>query len=220
MLDTLTRHETRVRTPAVWFLAIWVGLFFMLVAMRWGDPVNPPIPLNPGFPAHLGLIYAHIVFGVVSYVTALVQVSDRIRNRWPRIHRSSGRLYVFGGIGPAAVTSLVLVGVTTLGTTAKVGTVIWALLSLAVTATAYRHARGHRYRQHGRWMIFSIALALSVVTGRALAMVIFYGAPWLWELGGTEVYGFWLGWMINLALAGWWLRRGERRMAVQTGGTA
>jgi Predicted membrane protein (DUF2306) len=102
---------------------------------------------------------------------------------------------------------------------ARVSNVLLASLWLAFTISGYRMARQRRYVEHRRWMIRSFALTASIITNRlwgAIAYLIlapriattFRGSE---ELFSRTIAGLstWLGWVIPLLIAEWWLERGE-----------
>jgi hypothetical protein len=98
-----------------------------------------------------------------------------------------------------------------------VSNVLLALLWLSVTLTGFRMIRQHRLVEHRRWMIRSFALTMSVITNRVWTVI------WVLVLipqpdttfGGNEtmmiqtIAGLsgWMGWVIPLLLAEWWLER-------------
>jgi hypothetical protein len=140
-----------------------------------------------------------------------LQVWPWLRRRHPAIHRTGGRVYVFGGALPSAVLILLTLPYSVLRIGA-VGGAIAGILWIATTVAGFRMARRRRYPEHRRWMVYSFALALNTVTGRA----IFYLAMAIPGLGVdvltlAEVAGFWLGWVVNLSIAHWWLRRTSTR---------
>jgi Predicted membrane protein (DUF2306) len=94
-------------------------------------------------------------------VTVFLQVWPRRRH--PAVHRTSGRLYVFAGVLPSAVLALAIVPFAA-GST---GNAIDAILWLATTVAEFRMARRHRYAEHRRWMIFSVALCLRIMVAGA-----------------------------------------------------
>ena len=96
-----------------------------------------------------------------------------------------------------------LLGHVALGTVALVG--------------GYLAARAGRYATHRRRMLLSVTLALSVITNRLWAPVLFLICDPLWTsvFGGdderylwfTAGVAGWLGWVLPLAAVGWLHRR-------------
>jgi uncharacterized membrane protein len=175
------------------------------------------VPAPEGFPAHYPILVAHVAFGSVALLTACFQVWPWFRSRYARAHRILGRAYVFGGVLPAGLTGLVLGATSPFGPLARVSNVLLASLWLAFTATAYRRARGGRYAEHRRWMIRSFALTMSILTNRVWGAIaylvlaphletVFEGSEKMlgWTIAGLAT---WLGWVVTLLVAEWWLER-------------
>jgi hypothetical protein len=146
-------------------------------------------------------------------VTVVLQIMPYIRRHYPAVHRISGRLYVFAGVIPSALLGLFLLQFlpTPVG---KVGLAAQAVLWIGVTMIAFRMIRRRQYAEHRRWMIYSFALTLGTSWSRVLFI-----AMTVWptfqmdELLFLEVTS-WLGWMINLVIAHWWIERTSGRPLV------
>ncbi len=184
------------------------------------DPELSRVPQPDNFAAHYPVLVGHVVFGSVALLTACLQVWPWFRRRHPAGHRISGRIYVFAGVLPAGAMALTVGVMTPFGPIARVSNVLLASLWLLFTITGYRMARRRRYVQHRRWMIRSFALTASIITNRlwgVVAYLIF--EPQLnttfdgnekmltWTIAGLTT---WLGWVIPLLAAEWWLDRDLR----------
>lgn len=210
-----TRRARRVswwRRPWLIPLALLAGLFLLIrvPAVVTLDPTAvPPIRLHDPMRLHHAMLLLHVMFGSIAWATVCLQLWPWLRQRHPAVHRVSGRIYVFAGMLPAAGLALVLVPLTAWGTVAKGGMTIWAVLSLVITIVGYRMARQRRYTDHRKFMLYSFALAMSVISGRIIAVLVLsipVIGPDIIAVTGGEVEGFWLGWIVNVALVHWWLR--------------
>jgi hypothetical protein len=98
-----------------------------------------------------------------------------------------------------------------------VSNVLLASLWLLFTTTGYRMARQHRFVEHRRWMIRSFALTASIITNRVWAAIGFlvlspqldtlfggHEQMLMWTIAGLAT---WLGWVVPLLVAEWWLER-------------
>lgn len=200
-------------------LALVLGAFLVVKAVPavFVDPSVSGLPINrdPAWRAlHLALVTAHVLTGSVAYVTAVLQVWPRIRRHHPRVHRWSGRLYVFAGMLPSALLVIASQPLSLLGPIARAGTFFWAVAAFVITATGWWHARRRRWARHRRWMVVSVAIATGVVTDRVVSTVV-AAVPGLgfdtetgWIVG--QFAAFWSGWTLNTVLALWWLRRSGR----------
>ncbi len=165
--------------------------------------------LPQSFPEMLGQIEGqrlafllHISFAPVALAIGAVQFFPRIRRR-KALHRWLGRIYgmailISGSAG--LVVALNAAG----GPSARLGFALLALVWVATTANAIRHAMARRISAHRRWMVYAFALTFAGVTLR-LYLVGFMAAG----LTYTEASPFlaWLCWLPNLGLAWWWDRR-------------
>ncbi|RII07938.1 hypothetical protein DSC45_34495 [Streptomyces sp. YIM 130001] len=217
-IEEPTTARSWLTRPWMLPLALLVAFFLLISWPRYLGiaPEQSLIPINPDFAAHYTVLWLHVAFGTVAIVTAVLQVWPWLRRRHPAVHRVSGRAYVFAGILPAALLSLVIMPFGTLQGAGAVGTTLWAGLSLATTIAGFRAARQGRFADHRRHMLYSFALTMSVMTGRVLFNVAWYGAP---QLPGfsesqlplvSQLAGFWLNWILTLGVTYLWLRRKNR----------
>jgi uncharacterized membrane protein YozB (DUF420 family) len=200
-----------VFTLAVAFVAFGLAPYLTF------DPSRSRIPAPPGVPGYYPLLVAHVIFGSVAMLTCCFQLWPWFRGRYPTAHRNIGLVYVFCGVIPAGLLGLTIATVSPFGPTIRVSSVLLATLWLAVTIAGFRMARQKRFVEHRRWMIRSFALTLSVISNRLWGIVWFILlTPQLaTTFGGNEalmvqtIAGLsgWLGWVIPLIVAEWWLER-------------
>ncbi len=182
------------------------------------DPGRSRIPPPSGFRPYYPLLVAHVVFGSVAMITCGLQLWPWFRQRYPAAHRRIGRVYVFCGVLPAGLAGLTIGAVSPFGPVLRVSNVLLAILWLGVTIAGFRMARQFRVVEHRRWMIRSFALTMSVISNRVWAVVWYIVlVPQLsTTFGGSEalmvqtIAGLsgWLGWVVPLLAAEWWLERG------------
>ncbi|MBF6063295.1 DUF2306 domain-containing protein [Nocardia terpenica] len=200
------------RRPWLIPLALVLGGFLVWKLPPWlaSDPQHPPMPLNPKVPQHYAMMTLHITFGVIIFVTVLLQLWPWLRRRHPKVHRISGRIYVFAGMLPAALLAFGLLWAGPLTWFGKVGTGIWATLSIATTLMGFVRARQRRFGDHRRWMLYSFAMATNVITSRAIAYLVLYLpviGPKIISFTKFQVEGPWVSWILSLAAVYWWLHR-------------
>jgi uncharacterized membrane protein len=141
-----------------------------------------------------------------------------LRQRHPAVHRLVGRVYVFAGVLPAGILGLTVGAISPFGPLARVSNVLLASLWLIFTIAGYRMARQGRLVEHRRWMIRSFALTASIITNRFWGVIaylvlspqldsLFEGSEKMlsWTIAGLAT---WLGWVITLLIAEWWLEEG------------
>jgi len=199
------------------FGVVMIFIAFSLPPYLTGDPAASRVPQPAGFAAHYPMLVAHVTFGTVALVAVCLQIWPWFRTRYPAAHRRVGRIYVFGGVLPGALVALPIGAMSPFGPVARVSNVLLASLWLVCTFVGYRMARHRRYVEHRRWMIRSFALTASIITNRIWAGVVYLAlAPELHTtFGGSEhllqttaaSLATWLGWVVLLLFAEWWLER-------------
>jgi hypothetical protein len=207
-----------VATFAV-FLAIKLPAWLTL------NPATAPEPLAGNVTVHYWIMITHILLGTTTLVALTLQLWPWIRQHHLRVHRISGRVYVFVGILPTAVLALVLVAMGDESTFGQIGTTIWALLAIGTTLLGYTAVRQRRFADHRKWMLYSFAMATNIITSRLGTYLVFsipVIGPKIVSFTEAELEGAWLSWIVNWALVFWFLRASAKRAQVgraRRGGT-
>jgi uncharacterized membrane protein len=237
---TLAQSEPE-RPPArekpKWYRRPWIVPLFavagLFVAARLPfyltfDTGDSLVELQDAFPeTHYLMLSGHILFGSIALITCSMQVWTWLRTKHPRVHRISGRLYVFAGVVPAGLFALVVSVISVVGPAGKIGNVLLSLLWFGTTFAGYLAARRHDYQAHRRWMIRSFALCWSIVVNRVWLVLLlvllfqfedsYYGGDTDALIEDAAVASIWLSWIVNLMIAQWWLdRRPKHRRRRQT----
>ena len=179
------------------------------------------MPFRPNYPLHYPLLVAHILFGSVALVAACLQLWPWLRRTRPRVHRVTGRVYLFGGVFPAGIAVLGVAPVSSTGPVSAVGNTVLGVLWLLTSVAGYRAARARRYRGHRRWMLRSVALTFSIVLNRVwLVAYLLLFMPFLGDdptaLGlAAAGAAVWSSWVANLLVVEWWLLRPGRRTSAR-----
>lgn len=153
-------------------------------------------------------VLLHVVPGALFLVAAPLQLSARLRRRYPSIHRSTGYLLLLLAV-PFGVTGLFLaVRDPIFGVAGASASVIGGLLFLNAGGQAYRAIRRGDITHHREWMLRFLALAYAIAVIRVVSAVALMLAP----VRPTAIGGamFWLGFVISAVGAEWWIRRGSR----------
>lgn len=212
------------RRPWIVPLFVIVGLFVAarLPSYLTFDTGDSLVELQPAFPeTHYLMLTGHIVFGSIAIITCSLQVWPWLRQHHPKVHRISGRLYVFAGVVPSGAFAMIVAVMSVLGPTAKIGNLIGASLWIAFTFAGLVAARRRRFQEHRRWMIRSFALCTSIVLNRVW-MVLFivallpfldgyYGGDMEALIRDGAIASIWTSWIANLMIAQWWLDRKPKR---------
>lgn len=200
--DLITRFEPLRRT--------------MLEALHVHDPFADQRPaelarVDGRFAAHRWLILSHAVAGGLFLLAAPLQFSRRIRSRYLRWHRWSGRLLLLLGF-PLVLTAMYFgVLMPYAGAAEAVLIAMIGALFLTAASRAWLAIRRRDIAAHREWMIRMFASALSISTVRVL------GAPF--DLALTPA-GFhprmvflitvWTGWVLTLGAAELWIRHNRQ----------
>ncbi|MGY2066188.1 DUF2306 domain-containing protein [Blastococcus sp. SYSU DS0619] len=174
-----------------------------LVELSGGAAVLPEAPRSAGAPVPL---VVHILSVLVFTVIGAFQFVPGTRGRRPRWHRVTGRIAAPAGL-VAALSGLwltvVIIGADSGLLTifrAAAGAGMAVALALGVAAVLRRDLAGHR-----AWMLRGYALGLGAGTQVLTAGV------WMAIAGetsaATEAWPMGAGWLINLAVAEWLIRR-------------
>ena len=171
-------------------------------------------PQAPGFDAHFAqyplLTLIHIVPGALFMILGPLQFVRRIRSRYIRIHRWSGRVFVVLGfvIGftALAMSSLMSIG----GAVERAATTLFALIFLFDLGKAFLHIRRREIALHREWMIRAFAIGLAVATVRPIVGMFFAFSG----LSPQEFFGiaFWIGFTLHLVAAEVWINYTRPRL--------
>jgi uncharacterized membrane protein len=156
-------------------------------------------------PLWQGAFFVHVFSSLWLILAGLTQFSGDFLCRFRPWHRRLGRAYVLILLFAAGPSGLLMGFYANGGLLSQASFVLLALLWLYTTAQAWRRALRRDFKAHRRWMIRSYALTLSALSLRA----------WKWLLALTlalppmDLYQIvaWLGWLPNLLLAEWLIRR-------------
>ena len=157
--------------------------------------------------------YVHVFTSLFALAAGFTQFAPRVLRRWPKVHRWVGRLYVVDVCLITGPASFIMALYANGGVTSRLAFGILATLWMGTTALAYRTARQRRWPEHRGWMMRSYALTLSALALRG----------WKWALAPLfashpmDLYRLvaWLGFVPNLLLAEWLIRRGRPRRVVE-----
>lgn len=153
---------------------------------------------------------AHFFASGLALLLVPLQLSDRIRRRWPPLHRVGGLLSV-AAILVGGISGLSLAQEAHGGWPSRLGFSALSLLWIGVTVQGLRLAIAGEYARHRRWMAMGMALTAGAIT---LRVVLGIGAGLL-QLPFVPVYvtASWASWLFNLALCAWLLRAPRRHGA-------
>lgn len=140
--------------------------------------------------------YVHVLVSILVLVTGLVQFSKKLRQRYPRWHRNTGKLYIIIILLVSGPTGLVMGFYANGGWPARTSFILLALMWMGATALAWRYALQRKWQQHAHMMTRSYALTLSALTLRGMSWLI---AVLHLPLHPVTAYVLiaWLSWTLN-----------------------
>ncbi|MEU6720344.1 DUF2306 domain-containing protein [Nonomuraea sp. NPDC046802] len=209
------------RQPAWWTLPIAV-ITLAILAFMLSAYIPPDIRTSRadmhGNQVRYWLLVGHIAFGAVATVTGLLQLWAGLRNKFPRIHRWTGRLYYFAGIFPSMILA-VPVSVMSESGVSNIAALDAMLVLWAITGVSgLRAARARRFADHRKAMIRNYAVTLAVLASRpwgiAMALIVTSQADSPAYQGNTVAMihdiassGAWLALIVNIVVAEMYIQR-------------
>src|SRR3954451_128743 len=173
-----------------------------------GGPVV--LPTNPRINTSPAPVVVHIISVTIFAILGALQFSARLRRRRPNWHRRSGRLLVVAGLVVAGSG----LWMTLFYSNAPGGYLLWVVRLLVGSAMAasivlaFTAIRRRDIPTHRAWMIRAYALATGAGT-QVVTVGISEAAFGTGDL--PKALSMTSGWVINLAVAEWIIRRPARR---------
>jgi uncharacterized membrane protein len=116
--------------------------------------------------ADRGLLIPHTLAGIFALLIGPINFSSRIRNRYLKLHRVLGRIYVVS-VFVGSFTGIALAW----GRPGLPGTSMQATAWMVCTTAAFLTARNRQIVQHRQWMMRSYAVTFTFVSSRVLNLV-------------------------------------------------
>jgi hypothetical protein len=158
---------------------------------------------------------SHFVPGVLFMALAPVQLWASFRNRHRTWHRWSGRIVVASALflGFSGVAFVFLMPERPL--TERVFMLTFFVAFLFFLLKGFLAAWRRDFVHHRAWMIRMFSTGLTITTQRLLLVVFlsFGGVGGVEEFWDQFVTAAWLAWIIQLAVAEWWVARAAARPA-------
>ncbi len=193
-----------LRTRVGWSLLLAGAALAVLVSARYltFDPAVYFPRQREVYESHTAGLMLHIIGMIGAALLGPFQFLRSFRNRYPRVHSISGRVYLTstlaGGLG-----GLYMAQFSASGLVSGVGFALLACGVLLTSALAYRRIRHGDVQSHREWMTRSYALIFAAVTLRLYQSFL---EVLLGEQRGYALVA-WLCWMPNLLVAEWMVRR-------------
>lgn len=145
--------------------------------------VQPTNPTWQHYAPFKWWLLPHAVFGTIVLLFAPFQFSERVRQRFTKVHRVMGRLYVAGALGLAPLGAYIQYFQERFGAPRSftVLATVDALMLMAATSLAFLFAIKRKIPLHRQWATRSYAIALVFIGGRFVMGITG------WETMGVEI---------------------------------
>lgn len=167
---------TRIINFAGWAIVLSASLFFLFNNALHYFIYGKEQYAGGGFwPQHAPPLLVHVTFGMIGLLLGPFQFMPAIRNNYPRVHRTMGKIYLIS-ITIAACASFDLSIAKIIRTEKAItygsGLVILATAWLLTSGMAYWSVRRGLYEQHRQWMVRSFVVTCAFITFRFAARVL------------------------------------------------
>jgi hypothetical protein len=216
-----SRRSRLANLPGALALGILAAAVIVILILIWSvfGSFDPALGrLSPSeHPMFFPIMMVHAVTASLALVTVVLQLWPWLRRRHPRVHRISGRLYVFAAVLPAAITALVLTAGWAYSPLVAFRDVPLAVLWIVVTAYGFALAVRGRYVEHRRWMLRSFAITGAVILSPVLDLWLrpmllayldthFAGSEFVYLQSAVSAR-LWLSTFAAFIAVEWWLER-------------
>ncbi|MDF5751559.1 DUF2306 domain-containing protein [Spongiactinospora sp. TRM90649] len=175
---------------------------FALPPYLTGNPADATLPLDPDVALHYLSLVAHAVPGGLALILGPLQFLTPLRNRRPRLHRITGRVYMISVVA-GSIMAFFAATFSVNGLPAQISFYLLAVAWLYSLYMAYVHIRRGDVQMHRVWMIRNYALTLAAVSLRVfllIGMALMPSFPSL-EFGDVYTSSAWAAIMINIVVA-------------------
>jgi uncharacterized membrane protein len=185
----------------------------MLAASGREDPLAPvhaaEMAIVDGrFARHSVMISLHVLAGALFLGLAPLQLSSRIRGRYPAFHRWSGRLLVVLASLTAIAGLFFGVLMPYAGTGEASAVALFGGLFLVAIGKGFIAIRRGNVGAHREWMIRAFGVGIGISTVRVVAAILDVAlTPAGFTPARIFVLSIWIGWTMTVITAEVWLAR-------------
>lgn len=147
---------------------------------------------------YLLFFYIHVYSAIFCLIGGFTQFNKFILNKYPKLHRNIGKIYVFVVLFLAAPSGFFIGIYANGGFYSKIAFILLSILWFGFTLIAFLKIKKHKIIEHQKFMFRSFALAFSAITLRFWKVILVY----LFQVHPMDLYQIiaWLGWVPNLFL--------------------
>jgi uncharacterized membrane protein len=215
---------SRALRKIVWGAVIFLAFLGVAVAARRAVVLlkpgalktgrNPAADLDAHFAKRRIITLLHVIPGALFMVLGPLQFIGSLRQRYPDVHRWSGRIFLTAS-AIIGVTGLTMAAGSTIGGwDEKSAIFLFGSFFFFALGKALWHVMHREFATHRKWMIRGYGVGLAVATIRPIMGIFFATAlmrghtPQPHEFFGTA---FWIGFTLQAIVAELWIRYTRRR---------
>jgi hypothetical protein len=209
-----TRQIPRVERRGFWVVVLLLCAIALLVSIRRLVALAEPpsggsselAVLNAVFAAKPGLTRSHVIAGIVLALAIPLQLSARIRQRFPGFHRWLGRFLMVVGVA-VGISGYAMVAAPVSGWVEVAAIMVFGTAFLGSLLTAWWHIRNGDVARHREWMLRALGIMLGIATTRPV-MGMFFATRRFTGLSPQQFFGmaFWIGFTSTALAAEWYVR--------------
>ena len=183
-----------------------------LTEQRAGERAAELDRFDSRFAAHRGATLLHVIPGALVLLLAPLQFLTRGRSRYARLHRWSG----WAVVALALITALSALYFGLLmpyaGPLESIPITLFSLVLLVALFRAVTAIRAGLVDEHREWMVRAFAVLVAISTVRFVAIPVdLFTTPLGMGPRAQFVLAVWMGWLMTLGVAEWWIRRTRAR---------
>ncbi len=146
-------------------------------------------------------LFPHIVLGIIATIIGPFQFISKIRNKYLKVHRQLGRVYIFSTIlsGISGISGMYLAVTSDVNLPYAVGLFVLGFAWSVSAIMAFVSIKNKKIELHKDWMIRSYVITLAFVSFRFLEDILV-----ALKIGSPEevlVLASWASWAIPLFIA-------------------
>jgi hypothetical protein len=152
--------------------------------------IDPTHPVWQHYESFKWWLLPHGLAGACALLLVPMQFSDRLRARFARLHRVTGRVYVTSALVLAPLGAYIQYLDEAVGAARSftVATTIDAAILMTTTGVGFMFALKRMIPQHRQWMTRSYAVALVFVEVRVILGITGWDQPFDWAITETVVW--------------------------------
>lgn len=165
-------RSSRLRSKYLLFAAIGMMLVYV-IAHDESFLVHPKDPVWQHYEPFKWWLLPHGIAGACALLLGPMQFSQRLRNRFRKLHRIAGRIYVAGVFVAAPLGIYIQYFQERMGDprSFSIAAGVDAALWMTTTEIALAFIRKGKVQEHRQWMTRSFAVALVFLEGRVIGSV-------------------------------------------------